>query len=118
MAEEIAEPELNAVELTARIVSAYVSNNPVSATELPRMIAEVHATLSNLGSTAVPRVEEKPVPAISIRKSVTPDFLICLEDGKKFKSLKQHLATHYELTPDQYRAKWGLAADYPMVAPN
>lgn len=118
MAEGIAEPELNAVELTARIVSAYVSNNPISATELPRMIAEVHATLSNLGSAAVPRVEEKPVPAISIRKSVTPDFLICLEDGKKFKSLKRHLATHYELTPDQYRAKWGLAADYPMVAPN
>lgn len=118
MAEEIAEPRTNAVELTARTISAYVSNNPVSAAELPRMIAQIHAAIHNLGDGHAPVAEEKPVPATSIRKSVTPDFLICLEDGKKFKSLKRRLATHYNLTPDQYRTKWGLPADYPMVAPN
>lgn len=116
MAEEIAESD--AIGLTARIVSAYVSNNPVPAPQLSRMIAEVHAALRSLEGGPVRVVGEKPVPAIAIRKSVTPDFLICLEDGKKFKTLKRHLATHYELTPDQYRAKWALPAGYPMVAPN
>lgn len=85
--------------------------------ELPRLIADIHAAIAGIAAGVVPQQpEEKPVPAISVRKSVTPDFLICLEDGKKFKSLKRHLATHYGLTPDEYRQKWNLATDYPMVA--
>jgi predicted transcriptional regulator len=103
--------------LSVDIVSAFVSNNPVPAPDLPGLIAAVHATLHGLGQpTAAPTEELRP--AVSVRRSVQPDFIVCLEDGKKFKSLKRHLRTHYNLTPDEYRQKWGLPADYPMVAPN
>lgn len=104
-------------ELTAEIVSAYVSNNPLPAAGLPDVIASVHASLSGLGTPIAPVVEPQ-IPAVNPKKSVTPDFIICLEDGKKFKSLKRHLATDFGLTPDAYRAKWNLPHDYPMVAPN
>lgn len=103
--------------LTAEIVSAHVSNNPVSISDLPNLIQEVYRTLSTMGQP-VPVVAEKPQPAVPIKKSITPEFLICLEDGKKLKMLKRHLKTAFNLTPDQYREKWGLGADYPMVAPN
>ena len=106
------------VDLVAGIVSAFVAHNSVPPSELPALIASTHAALSNLGKEPVAVVEEKLVPAVPIKKSISPDFLICLDDGKKFKSLKRHLRTQYQLTPDQYRAKWDLPADYPMVAPN
>lgn len=105
------------VDLVAAIVSAFVSHNSVPTSELPALIASTHTALSTLGTKPAPAPEEKPAPAVSIKKSITPDFLICLEDGKKFKSLKRHLRTAYDMTPEQYRAKWGLPADYPMVAP-
>lgn len=106
------------VALVADIVSAYVSHNSVPAAELPNLIATTHAAITRLSSEiAVPEAEEKPTPAVSIKKSITADYLICLEDGKKFKSLKRHLRTAYDMTPEQYRARWGLPADYPMVAP-
>ncbi|PRD43518.1 MucR family transcriptional regulator [Phyllobacterium phragmitis] len=118
MTEENTQAAANLVELTAEIVSAYVSNNPVPPSELPSLVADTHAAIANLAAGAkAEQPEEKPVPAVSVRKSITPGFLICLEDGKQFKSLKRHLATHYNLTPDQYRQKWNLPADYPM-APN
>ena len=104
------------VTLTADIVAAHVSNNSVAISDLSLLINNVHAALSGLGTEAV--VEEKLVPAVSIRTSVKPDFITCLEDGKKLKMLRRHLMTHYGMTPDDYRAKWGLPADYPMVAPN
>ena len=104
------------VTLTADIVAAHVGNNSVAISDLGLLIANVHAALSHLGEKPV--VEEKPVPAVSIRASVKPDYIVCLEDGKKLKMLRRHLMTHYEMTPDDYRAKWGLPADYPMVAPN
>jgi MucR family transcriptional regulator, transcriptional regulator of exopolysaccharide biosynthesis len=109
----------NSIELAADIVSAFVSNNSVPATELPALIGSVHAALNQVasGSTQQPVEEPKP-PAVPIKKSVQPDYIVCLDDGKRFKSLKRHLRTVYNLTPDQYRAKWGLAHDYPMVAPN
>ncbi|MBS7739347.1 MAG: MucR family transcriptional regulator [Chelatococcus sp.] len=113
-----AETSPNYVELTADIVSAYVSNNTVGPSELATMIGEVHAALARVTSSPVEEPVEAPKPAISIRKSITPDYLICLEDGKKFKSLKRHLRTQYDITPEQYREKWGLPSDYPMVAPN
>lgn len=115
MAETIA-PD---IELTAEIVSAYVSNNPVPAAELPALIASVAASLARLvnGSAVVESVEAQK-PAVPIKKSVTPDYIISLEDGKKFKSLKRAIRTRYGMTPDEYRAKWGLPHDYPMVAPN
>jgi predicted transcriptional regulator len=104
--------------LTAEIVSAHVSNNPVSVNDLPNLIVEVHRTLSSLGSApAQVEVEKKP-PAVPVKKSITADYLICLEDGKKLKMLKRHLQTSYGMTPDQYRDKWGLPPEYPMVAPN
>ncbi|TIN82675.1 MucR family transcriptional regulator [Mesorhizobium sp.] len=103
--------------LTADIVSAYVSNNAVPAAQLPALIASVDATVRGLGGTASKQAEV-PVPAVNPKKSIFPDFIICLEDGKKFKSLKRHLATDFDLTPEAYREKWGLPADYPMVAPN
>jgi len=105
------------ITLTADIVSAHVSNNSVAVNDLPVLIQNVHNALSALGS----RPEEpqaKPEPAVSIRSSVKPDYIVCLEDGKKLKMLKRHLMTHYQMTPDEYRQKWGLNADYPMVAPN
>lgn len=104
---------------TAEIVSAHVSHNPVAASDLPRLISEVHRTLSMLGAAATPVAAPEPqVPAVPVKKSVTPDYLICLEDGRKMKMLKRHLWTAYGMTPENYRAKWGLPADYPMVAPN
>ncbi|RAZ71806.1 MucR family transcriptional regulator [Mesorhizobium atlanticum] len=105
------------IELTAEVVSAYVSNNPVPVGDLPALIDRVHGALKSAGGGAA---EERQAltPAVPIRKSVTPDYIISLEDGKKFKSLKRHLSVHYGLTPDEYRAKWGLPSDYPMVAPN
>jgi predicted transcriptional regulator len=106
------------VELTAEIVSAYVSNNPVSTLDLPNLISEVHAALGRLKGAGAAPAAEKQKPAVSPKKSVFDDYIICLEDGKKFKSLKRHLRTHYDLSPEQYREKWGLAHDYPMVAPN
>ncbi|GAA4037554.1 MucR family transcriptional regulator [Sphingomonas rosea] len=105
------------ITLTADIVAAHVSNNSVSVNDLPQLIQNVHGALSGLGSRpAAPEV--RPEPKVPIRSSVKPDYLVCLEDGKKLKMLKRHLMTHYNMTPDQYRQKWGLNADYPMVAPN
>ncbi len=107
------------IELTADIVSAYVSNNSVPASELSNLITDIHNALTRVGTGVAPEVPSEPQkPAISVKKSVTADYIICLEDGKRFKSLKRHLRTQYNLSPDQYREKWGLAADYPMVAPN
>lgn len=106
------------IALVADIVSAYVSNNSVPTADLPALIATTHAAISGLGSeSATPFVEEKLTPAVSVKKSISADYLICLEDGKKFKSLKRHLRTAYDLTPEQYRARWNLPNDYPMVAP-
>ena len=106
------------IELTADVVAAYVSNNPVPAGELPNLIADVHAALGRVGGGTEPPPADKHKPAVNPKRSVTDDYIVCLEDGKKFKSLKRHLMTHYGLTPDQYREKWGLDANYPMVAPN
>lgn len=105
------------VTLTADIVAAHVANNSVSVTDMPQLIQNVYGALSGLQSTQVAEAP-KQEPAVSIRTSVKPDFIVCLEDGKKLKMLKRHLMTHYNLTPEEYRAKWGLPADYPMVAPN
>ncbi len=106
-------------DLTAEIVSAYVAKNNVAQSELPKLIADVHRSLSGVSGGGVHRDEPADLkPAISVKKSVTPEFLICLEDGKKFKSLKRHLRSHYDMSPEDYREKWGLPADYPMVAPN
>ena len=118
MPEDLIKSDAELLEMTADIVSAYVSNNPVPVAELARIIADTYEAISKLQGAPAPKAEEKPTPAVPIRKSVTPDFIICLEDGKKFKSLKRHLGTHYDLSPDAYRAKWGLPSDYPMVAPN
>lgn len=106
------------IDLSADIVSAYVSHNALSVTDLPKLIADVHGALRGLQSAAAPEPVEELKPAVPVRKSVAPDYIICLEDGKKFKSLKRHLRTHYNLSPEEYREKWGLPADYPMVAPN
>lgn len=106
------------VELAADIVSAYVSNNTVVASDLPVIINETFDALSKASARAAEPVKEELKPAVPIKKSVTPDYIVCLEDGKKFKSLKRHLRTHYNLTPEEYREKWGLPHDYPMVAPN
>ncbi|MCH8925233.1 MAG: MucR family transcriptional regulator [Proteobacteria bacterium] len=103
--------------LTANIVAAHVSNNSVAVPDLPRLIREIHDTLASV-SGAGGREPERPTPAVAIKKSVTPDFIICLDDGKKLKMLKRHLKTAYNMTPEQYRERWGLSADYPMVAPN
>jgi predicted transcriptional regulator len=105
------------ITLTADIVAAHVSNNSVAVNDLPQLIANVHGALSGL-SGAGSAAESKPEPKVPIRSSVKPDYIVCLEDGKRLKMLKRHLMTHYQMTPDQYRQKWGLAADYPMVAPN
>jgi len=105
------------ITLTADIIAAHVSNNSVSLEDLPALITNVYGALSGLGQDA-PVAEVMPEPAVSIRASVKPDHIVCLEDGKKLKMLKRHLSTHYNLTPEQYRARWNLPADYPMVAPN
>ncbi len=103
--------------LTADIVAAHVSNNSVAVNDLPNLIQNVHAALTGI-STRNAAPEAKPEPKVSIRSSVKPDYIVCLEDGKKQKMLKRHLMTHYKMTPDEYRQKWGLPGDYPMVAPN
>ena len=108
----------NLTELVADIVGAYVSNNPVPTTDLPGLISQVHAALQRAASGTAEPKQETPEPAVSVRKSVTPDHIVCLEDGKKFKCLKRHLRTDDNLSPAEYRAKWGLPRDYPMVAPN
>jgi predicted transcriptional regulator len=105
------------ITLTADIVSAHISNNTVAVGEVSSLIEDVHDALARLGHP-VREPEAKQEPAVSVRASIKPDYLVCLEDGKKLKMLKRHLSTHYDLTPDQYRAKWNLPADYPMVAPN
>jgi len=108
----------NFIQLTAEIVSAYVSNNPVSAADMPGLINQVHAALLRV-SGGHAEVQPEPLkPAVSVKKSITPEYIVCLEDGKKFKSLKRHLRTQYNMTPEQYREKWALPADYPMVAPS
>lgn len=104
------------LELTAQIVSAHVSNNSVASDALPSLIQDVHRTLAGVGKEVV--LPDKPQPAVPIRKSVFPDHIVCLEDGKKLKMLKRHLKTSYNLTPEQYREKWQLPPDYPMVAPS
>lgn len=104
------------LELTAEIVSAHASNNKVAPAELTEVIKDVFGTLSELGESGVPA--EAPTPAVPVKKSITPDHIVCLEDGKKLKMLKRHLNTAYGMTPEQYRTRWGLPADYPMVAPN
>ena len=108
----------NYIELTADIVSAYVSNNSVAANDIAGLINQVHAALLRVSSGLNDAQPEPLKPAVSVKKSITPDHIVCLEDGKKFKSLKRHLRTQYNLTPEQYRDKWGLPPDYPMVAPN
>ena len=109
----------NLIDLAADIVSAYVSNNTVSSSDLPGLIGEVYAALQRTSSGVAPEPMPEPLkPAVPVKKSVTPDYIVCLEDGKKFKSLKRHLRTQYNMSPEQYRDKWDLPPDYPMVAPN
>lgn len=120
MAESLNNPsdEKGLIEIVSKIVSAYVGNNPGPVSELPALIKRIHNVVLELdnGEQEQPKSDQKP--AVSVKKSLHDDYLICLEDGKKFKSLKRHLRTRYDMTPDEYRAKWGLPADYPMVAPN
>ncbi len=111
-------PTADLLGLTAEIVAAHVSNNPVALGDLPNLIQEVYRILSAVGRPAVEPEPGRPQPAVPIKKSVSPEYLICLEDGKKLKMLKRHLKTSFNLTPDQYRERWGLPSDYPMVAPN
>ncbi len=106
------------MQLTANIVSAYVSNNAVASAEITNLIAQVYSALMRISSGQPAPPAEPLKPAVAVKRSVTPDYIVCLEDGKKFKSLKRHLRTQYGITPEQYREKWGLPADYPMVAPN
>jgi predicted transcriptional regulator len=105
-------------QLTATIVRAFVSGNAISASDVPKLIVETHTALKALSTQDTTPAPERPAPAVAIRKSITPDCLICLEDGKKFRSLKRHLKTAHNMTPDQYRARWDLASDYPMTAPS
>ncbi len=102
--------------LAAQIVAAHVANNTVAVGDLPNLINDVYKTLANVGSAA-PQAE-RPQPAVPVKKSVTPDYIVCLEDGKKLKMLKRHLKTAYNMSPEEYRERWGLGSDYPMVAPN
>jgi predicted transcriptional regulator len=116
MADNVA-AEDTLLTLTADIVAAHVSNNSVAVNDLPSLIQNVHGALTGISNTSAPP-EAKPEPKVSIRSSIKPDYIVCLEDGKRLKMLKRHLMTHYKMTPDQYRQKWGLSQDYPMVAPN
>ena len=110
--------ESSCIQLTADIVSAYVSNNTVSSAEIPALISQVYSALMRVCNGAAVGAPAEPLqPAVPLKRSITPEYLVCLEDGKKFKSLKRHLGTQHRMTPDQYRAKWNLPADYPMVAP-
>lgn len=113
----MADQNNSVIGMAADIVSAYISNNAISAEQLPNLISQVHGALQGVDAP-IETASDRPTPAISIRKSITPDFLICLEDGRQFKSLKRHLRAKYNMSPEQYREKWGLAKDYPMVAPN
>lgn len=106
------------IEMTTDIVSSFVSNNTVSPADLPALIQNVHRALSTVSSGVDSSAPAPKDPAVPVKKSITPDFLVCLEDGRKFKSLKRHLRTKYNMSPEEYRAKWGLPKDYPMVAPN
>lgn len=106
------------VSVTAEVVSSYVANNSMPAHDVPVLIEQVHTALAALGRPKEAAVVQPPKPAVPVRRSVTPDYIVCLEDGKRFKSLRRHLRTRYGLTPEQYREKWGLPDDYPMVAPN
>lgn len=114
MSEQVSPAEL--LKLTADIVAAHVSNNKLPANDLPQLVAQVRASLADTGGST--SAQQRPSPAVPIKKSVTADYIVCLEDGMKLKMLKRHLKTSYDLTPGQYRERWGLAADYPMVAPN
>lgn len=118
MADQISHADL--LSLTSDIVSAHVANNTVAQSEMPALIEQVFRTLSNLGSGHVGGVlsGDRPQPSVPVKKSVTPEYIICLEDGKKLKMLKRHLKTAYDMSPEEYRERWGLPADYPMVAPN
>lgn len=111
-------PDIGLIDVVTEIVAAYVSNNSVSTTDLPKLIADTHEALRVLATNAPAAVEEELKPAVPIKRSVKPDYIVCLEDGKKFKSLKRHLGTHSGMTPEQYRERWNLPADYPMVAAN
>ena len=106
------------IQLTAHIVSAYVSNNTVPSAEIPSLISQVYSALMRVSGGQAVAPAEPLKPAVSVKRSITPEYLVCLEDGKKFKSLKRHLRTQYDMTPEKYREKWGLPSDYPMVAPN
>jgi predicted transcriptional regulator len=112
-------PEESAyIELTAKIVSAYLGNNSVPSGEIGNLISQVHAALKRVSGRPLAVTAETAKPAVSVKRSISSDYIVCLEDGKKFKSLKRHLRTRYNMTPEQYREKWGLPLDYPMVAPN
>jgi len=111
-------PVSDLMEYTVKIVASYVSNNTLAADDLPKLIAATHQALSRAGGEPVAAERDDLKPAVAVKRSVTADYIVCLEDGKKFKSLKRHLRTHYNLSPEQYREKWGLPHDYPMVAPN
>ena len=115
---EVMDDKNTLIDMTAEIVSAYVGNNEVSASELPKLVQNVYNSLNDVSKGLSAADAEPAKPAVSVKRSITPDYIICLEDGKKFKSLKRHLRAHYDMTPDEYRAKWGLDKDYPMVAPN
>ena len=117
MENEIQNKNSYEIELAANIIASYVAHNSVPASELAHLIHNVHSALTSLGQPVVEEVKHQE-PAVPVKKSVTPDYIICLEDGKKFKSLKRHLRTKFEMSPDQYRTKWGLPSDYPMVAPS
>jgi len=106
------------LKLATEIVAAYVSNNPIPASEVPAMIKSVHSTLGGLGGVAQNEIQTSQKPAVPVKRSVNPDYIICLEDGKRLKMLKRYLRSNYNMSPEEYRAKWGLPADYPMVAPN
>ena len=106
------------LELTSEIVAAHVSNNSVSAGDLPGLIEQVYSTLASVSHGPNVDDDDQPIPAVPVKKSITPDYIICLEDGKKLKMLKRHLKTAYDMTPEEYKERWGLPSDYPMVAPN
>jgi len=110
--------ESSYIQLTANIVSAYVSNNTVASAEIPNLIGQVYSALLRVSSGQAAAPAEPLKPAVPVKRSITAEYIVCLEDGKKFKSLKRHLRTQYDMTPEQYREKWGLPPDYPMVAPN
>src|SRR4029078_5432851 len=112
------EASTNFIALTAEIVSAYVSNNAVASADIPALINQIHSALLRVSNGQGEPSSESLKPAVPVKRSINPDFIICLEDGKKCKSLKRHLRTQYAMTPEQYRERWGLAGDYPMVAPN